>query len=69
MIKNKMENNKLLKKIYAFLDDAKTRAYIQYAKDKDARKVVQDIFFEIDNFFLGLEEEIEVEELSNGGII
>jgi hypothetical protein len=52
-----MEEKELLEKIYSFLDDANTRANEKFRENKEARDIVHDIFFEIDNFFINLEIE------------
>jgi len=60
-----MDNNlKLLDKIYYFLDSLQVRANVQYANDGDIKQAIHHIFFEIDNFFLKLEEEIKFGESS-----
>lgn len=53
---------KVLNKIYIFVDDAKIRANVQYATDLSAKKVIHDIFYELDAFFMKLEEEIKIME-------
>ena len=60
-----MKTKEIINKIYSFLDSAKARANIQYAGDKEARDVVHNIFYELDNFFITLEEELKGEEIEN----
>jgi len=57
----KMENAKLLNKIYAYINNAKNKAYLQYANDKVVKEVIYHIFWELDNFFMRLEDELKVE--------